>query len=411
MTTLNRKNNNFEGNATRASAGAVLLLVGLLALVTGCEQKNAYAPPPPPEVAVAKPLQQAVTDYLEVTGNTQAFDAVDLRARIEGVLRSIHFEDGAVVNKGDLLFVIEPEPYAAKLKLAEAAVARQQATLTRAEQQYARQQRLFKQNAAAEADVEQWRAERDAAKAALDEARSNVEMAKINFGYTHVTAPFDGRMGRHLVDPGNIVGAGEPTKLATIERLDPIHAYFNVNEREVLRIRGMQRQRGSPDYRAEPVPVFLGLQTEEGYPHEGRVDFIATGIDPSTGTLQARSVHPNPDKTLLLGVFVRLRIPVEKRDNAFLVANRSLGVDQGGRYLLVVNNDNVVEQRIVKVGARVDQLRVIEDGLKADDWIVVEGIQRARPGAKVTPVRMQEMAAARPSTKGGGSAPPASGAP
>jgi RND family efflux transporter MFP subunit len=365
------------------------VLVGVAAVLLGAceEEKNTYVPPPPPEVNVANPVLQPVTDFLELTGNTSSAETVDLMARVEGYLVAVNFEDGATVKKGDLLFVIEPKPYAARVQLAEATVANREAVLQRAEQEYARQLRLIKENATAVSEVERWKAERDAAKADLEESRADLDLARITYSYTHVTAPFTGRIGRRLKDPGNVVGAGGLTKIATLERLDPIYAYFNANERDVLRIREMRRARGYADYRTVDVPVFIGLQIEQGYPHRGRLDFVATGIDPGTGTVQMRGVFPNGQHALAPGLFVRVRIPIDVREQAVLVPDRSLGTDQGGRYVLVVNADGIVDQRTVETGARIGDFRVIDSGLAGDELIVVEGIQRARPGAKITPVK------------------------
>jgi RND family efflux transporter MFP subunit len=384
-----------------------------LALLGGCGQKeNKFAPPPPPEVTVSRPLEKPVTDYLELTGNTQAVDQVELQARIEGFLTSIHFKDGDFVRKGDLLFIIEQRQYQAKLEEAQGRLAAAEAQLLRAQQEYDRQLYLFKENATAKSEVERWKAQRDAAQASVEEAKANLELAKINLGYTRVTAPFDGRMERHLVDPGNLVGAGKPTPLAYITRLDPIYAYFSVNERDLIRIMKKGRSEGKPVAQAT-LPVYLGIAGEEGYPHEGRFDFASATVDPNTGTLLLRGVFDNPRvgaaaPRLLAGMFARIRIPVDVRDRALLVSERALGVDQGGRYALVVNDQGVVEQRPVKGGALIEGMRVIEEGLKGDEWVVVDGIQRARPGAKITPVQQQAAAPASAPPSGSEQAKPAS---
>ena len=369
-------------------------VVALAMFAAGCDEKNEYVPPPPPSVTVGQPLKQQVTDYLELTGSTQPSLTATLNARVEGYLQSVNFKDGSFVKKGDLLFVIEPEPYEAKVKQQQANVEQQQALLENATSEYQRQQRLVKQNATSEADVEKWRANRDSYQASLDAAKANLELAQINLGYTQVKAPFDGRIGRHLVDPGNLVGAsGAPTKLATIDALDPMYAYFNVSENDVLRIRASLRERGLARPGVETtVPVEVGLQTEEGYPHKGRLDFIDTGVDPSTGTLLIRAVLPNADRTFLPGLFVRIRVPYQRRDNALLVSDRAVGVDQSGRYVLVVNKENVVEQKPVQVGQLIDGMRVIDKGVTAQDWVVIDGLQRAIPGAKVTPKRAEQTA-------------------
>jgi RND family efflux transporter MFP subunit len=388
----------------RISSLNPMLLAGVVWVVflAGCGQKeNKYAPPPPPEVSVSLPLQKSVTDYVELTGNTQAVDQVELQARVEGFLTSIHFKDGDYVKKGDLLFTIEQAPYQAKLQEAQGRLAAVEAQLLRAQQEYDRQLYLFKENATAKSEVERWKAQRDAAQASVEEGRASLELAKINLGYTRVTAPFNGRADRHLVDPGNLVGAGKPTPLAYVTRLEPIYAYFNLNERDLVRLMEKRREKGITDFKEYPVPVYGGIEGEEGYSVEGRLDFASTSVDPNTGTILLRAVFDNPrvgaaPPRLLPGMFMRIRIPVDVRPDALLVPERALGVDQGGRYLLVVNEQNVVEQRPVKVGARVGEAMVIEEGLKGDERVVVDGIQRARPGAKVTPVQEGAGAAATP---------------
>jgi multidrug efflux system membrane fusion protein len=333
---------------------------------------------------------------------------VQLDARIEGFLTSIHFKDGDYVKKGDLLFLIEQDIYKAKVQQAEGRLAAAQAQLLRASQEYDRQLSLLKQNATAKSEVEKWKAERDAAEASIVEAKANLLLARINLGYTRVTAPFDGRMDRHLVTPGNLVGAGKPTALAIITRMDPIYAYFTLNERDLVRLAEKAREKGQASQGYKATPVFAGIEGGEGYPHEGRLDFISTSLDPNTGTLLLRAIFDNPmisggAPRLVPGMFMRLRIPVDVRGKALLVSERALGVDQGGRYVLVVNDKDIVEQRPVKVGAPVNDMRVIEEGLKADDRVVVSGLQRARPGAKVTPV--QEGTAPPPAAAGPAASP------
>lgn len=355
-----------------------------LALV-GCGEDNTYVPPPPPAVTVSNPVQKTVTDYIDAIGNTAASNSVDLVARVAGYLQSVNFRDGSLVKKGDLLFVIEPEPYEANVRLAQATVAQQQAALAQATSEHERQQRLIKQNATSQAELENWQAQRDAAQATVDEANANLELAEINLGYTRVTAPFDGRIGRHLVDAGNLVGPGGPTKLATIEQLAPLYVYFNVGEQDVLRIRASLRAAGKTLEQVAPVKLGIGLQNETGYPHEATLDFVPSDLDQGTGTLQARAVIPNEDYLFLPGLFVRVRVPVGTVENALLVPHTALGIDQRGHYLLVVGQDEVVEQRPVQIGALVDGMRVITQGIGAEDRVVVGGIQRAIPGAKVMP--------------------------
>jgi membrane fusion protein, multidrug efflux system len=352
-----------SGPSPRRSSG--FALAALLALLAGCGRDNTYVPPPPPDVTVSRPVQQTVTDTIELTGNTQSSNTVNLVARVTGYLQSVNFKDGAIVKKGDLLFVIEPEQYQASVQLAEATVEQQQATLTQATSEYERQQRLIKQNATSESDVENWQAQHNAAQAAVNQANANLELARINLGYTRIVAPFDGRVGRRQIDPGNLVGPGATTQLATIDQLAPIYVYFNVDEQDVLRLRAGLRAKGKTLKDVEPVKLGIGLQNETGYPHEATLDFVATDVDQSTGALQARAVIPNKDYVFLPGLFVRVQIPVGTTENALLVPDRAIGVDQRGQYLLVVGPGDVVAQRTVQTGALNDGMRVIAQGLSA----------------------------------------------
>jgi len=375
----------------RLAIGPAMGLAVLVALV-GCDQKeNKFVPPPPPPVTVSHPVRQPVTDYLHLTGNIQAMDQAQLAARVEGILKSIHFRDGDFVSEGDLLFLIEQDVYRARVQQAEGRLAAARAQLLRANQEYDRQLNLLKQNATAKSDVERWKAERDSAQAGIVEAEANLTLAKINLGYTRVVAPFDGRVDRHLVSPGNLVGAGKPTALVDITRMDPVYAYFTLNERDLVRLMRERMANGRNNQADTATEVSAGIQGEEGYPYEGLFDFVSTSLDPDTGTILMRAIFKNPRKAsglpaLVPGMFVRLRIPVGRRENALLVPEQALGVDQAGRYLLVVDQQGTVQQRQVKAGALVNGLRVVEEGLNADDRVVVRGIQRARPGGKVTPV-------------------------
>ena len=373
-------------------AAAILLIIWMFA---ACDQRNEYLEPPPPKVTVAKPLQQAIIDYLEFTGTTHAFEEVELRARVAGFLQSMEFTPGNLVEKGDLLFVIDPREYEAELNAAEAELGSAEATLKRAQTEFDRAQKLFKQKAGAETDVVKWRGERDVARAAVLRAKAKVEKAGLDLSYTKVTAPLSGRVSRNLVDLGNLVGESEPTLLTTVTRYDPMYVYFNLNERDLLKVMAMNRneieKKGldpAKDREAKAeISLFLGLANEEGYPHKGKLDFAESSVDAGTGTLQLRGVFSNPGSSpvLIPGLFTRLRMPVEKRENALLVTERAIGSDQSGRYLLTVNSKNMVEKKPIRMGRLEDGLRVIEEGLQPDDSVVVNGIQRARPGAKVDP--------------------------
>jgi RND family efflux transporter MFP subunit len=359
-------------------------MVFSLALLTGCEQ-NAFVPPPPPSVDVAVPVQRSITRYLDATGNTAPIKSVDLVARVQGVLQAINYQDGAFVKEGTTLFTIEPQTYQYKLEQAQAAEAGAQASLKQAEADYKRQVDLVQRQAVSQATLDTSTSTRDNAQANLLQAQANTKIAAVNFGYTNVTAPFDGIVSAHLVSVGELVGASSPTQLATIVALDPIYVNFNVNEQDVLRIRAEALKRGVTVAELRQLPVEVGLQTEAGYPHKGKLDYIAPILNQSTGTLPVRGLLPNPDRMLLPGYFVRVHVPYDKQENALLVPDVSLGSDQSGRYVLVVNGDNVVEQRKVQTGPLDGDLRVIESGIKPDDKVVVAGLLRAIPGQKVDP--------------------------
>jgi RND family efflux transporter MFP subunit len=337
-------------------------------------------------VEVAVPAQGSFTRFLEATGNTAPVKNVDLVARVQGFLQSIDYQDGAYVKEGTPLFTIEPETYKLKLEQAQAAEAGAQATLRQAEADFKRQQDLVQRQAVSQATLDNSTATRDNAQASLQQAQVNTRIAAVNYGYTHVAAPFDGVVSAHLVSVGELVGASSPTQLATIVALDPIWVNFNVNEQDVQRIRAEARRRGMTVDDLRQLPIEVGLQTETGFPHKGRLDYVAVTLNQATGTLPVRGVLPNADRALLPGFFVRVRVPIDQERNALFVPDVALGADQAGRYLLVVNAENVVEQRKVRVGPLQEGgLRVIEEGLKADDRVVTAGLLRAIPGQKVDP--------------------------
>ncbi|MBP1726307.1 MAG: efflux transporter, family, subunit [Deltaproteobacteria bacterium] len=356
----------------------------LLVTLEACQEKTAYKPPPPPRVTVGTPARQEVTDYLELTGNTQAVNTVQLRARVQGYLEKVFFQDGQVVKKGQPLFQIERDTYVAKLKQAEGQILTQQARLEHAKTEFARFSSLVQQRAAAQTDVDQWRDARDSAEGALREAKAARDLARLDLGYTLVTAPFDGRIDRRLVDPGNLVGAGENTILAQMSQLDPIYVYFTVNDLDLRRL--LRETVGIPGQtQSKKLPVLVGLPNEEGYPHQGYLDFAAISLTTTTGTLLVRGVLPNPDDKILPGLYARVRLPVEEQSAALLVPQKAVGYDQIGSYVLVVNDKNVVERRNVKTGPVVNGSIVIEEGLTGNERVVVEGLLYAVPGREVTP--------------------------
>ena len=372
---------------------ALAILAGLTFAAAGCDRgENKFAAPPPPTVTVAKPVTRTVTNYAVYTGNTQAQFSVDINARVEGQLRSVNFEVGSRVKKGQLLFVIEPEPYQAKVDIALANLAVAKAQLQLAQATLVRKENAYKDRAVSEVDVIQAKAQEAEAIAQVQAADAQVERARIDYGYTHIHAPISGRVSRNLVDVGNLVGAGQTTKLTSIVMDDPIYAYFTVAEADVMEYRDNQRDKEVPlNNKGYPL-ANLGASNEENYPHKGYLDWIDNKVDTGTGTIQVRGVFPNTDGVLLPGLFVRVQVPVGIIKDAILTEDRALGRDQRGTYLLVVDKDNVVQYRPVETGPlQPDGKVVILKGIKIDDVVVINGLQRVRPGAKCTPMTQEQV--------------------
>jgi len=387
----------------KTAAAALLCLV--LLFPAGCKQKQASAPPPPPKVTVSQPLREEIVDFLEFSGNTQAINTVQLRARVEGYLDGVYYKDGDIVKKDQLLFLIQQNTYFASLEQAEGNVQNQKALLEHAKTEFARYTKLFEQKAAADTDVENWRYQRDTAQAGLVSAEAQRDLAKLNLGYTWVVAPFLGRMDRRLVDPGNLVGsAGSNTVLAELTQIDPLYVYFNIAETAIpLYIKDARAASLKPSaltQKLEKFPVFISLANEEGYPHEGYLDFSSSAVNSSTGTLLLRGVFPNLDGRIFPGQFARGRLPVGKPRPSLLVPQVAVQYDQLGNYVLIVNENNTVERRNVKIGTQKDYSYVIEEGLTGDEWVVTKGLLRSTPGKPVTPERAPAQTAAEKPAQG-----------
>ncbi|MCA9425263.1 MAG: efflux RND transporter periplasmic adaptor subunit [Candidatus Omnitrophica bacterium] len=365
------------------------ILASLLLMVLGCQKPNEFAPPPPPEVTVAQPIQREITNYLESTGRTKEVAKVELRPRVSGYLESIHFTDGDMVKKGQLLYVIDPRPFQAQLNQAKAQLAQANAEFANAQSLFERTQNLFEQGATTDKDLTERRAEKDAALARIEAASATVMDASLSLGFTHIRAPMDGRIGEHLVDIGNLVGSGENTLLATLVSYSPIYVYFTVPERELLSlIEKSKAERTSGEEDGAMPPAFLGLADDEGYPHEGRLDFSDLGVDPNTGSMRLRAVFENQDikyPDIVPGLFARVRLPIDREPNALLVPEKAVSTDQTGKYLLVVDDEDKVHKKNVTLGNLIQEMRVIEGGIEPEDWVVIEGVQKARPGAMVQP--------------------------
>jgi len=329
---------------------------------------------------------------MNLTGNTAPFRTVSLVARVQGYLESIDYKDGAAVTKGTQLFGIERDTYQATLDQAQGQLAHDQGVLAEAQVDLARYQKLQQEKAisAQQAEDQVFIVQQD--KATVDVDKANLETANINLGFTRVLAPFDGVVTNHQVDLGAVVSSSGPTTFATIVQTRPLYANFTLSEPQIIELQKSGANAGRPFVTTDltylsSIQVEVGMQGEEGYPHKGHLDYASPQVTTATGTLTLRAVFENEDQALLAGLFVRVRIPIGHREKALLTQNDATGTTQEGSYVLVVGDDNVVQRKFVKTGQQDGQLRVIESGISPTDWVVIEGIQRAIPGAKVAPQR------------------------
>lgn len=419
-------------NPARSIARYLWACVTVTVIGLGCSEKNRYVEPPPPEVTVAQPVQQEVTHYLETTATAVPVQSVNIRARIRGFLKERLYEEGAMVKKDQLLLVIDEEPFQLKLEQAKARLAEGESALKKARQSQSREmmsaqlaldesqlllaksdeQRLSNlvasravsakevdQAVAArkkcEAQVELTKAnlkqvESDyetailGAEALVSAARSVVRDAEIELSYCRICSPIDGRVGRVLSDVGNLVGDGQATLLTTVVKVDPIYVYSNLSVDDFLKYRAAIRKTRGPATSSDPIAMELALANETDYPHRGHIDYHDPQVNKATSTVEVRGVFPNPDGTILPGMFARIRVPVSRQTDALLVPDRALGVDQQGQFVLVVTPEGQVAYRQVKTGPLQDGLRVVEGTVSVNDQIIVEGLLRARPGMKVS---------------------------
>jgi RND family efflux transporter MFP subunit len=351
------------------------------------QAKSPPTAPAVPTIPVVLPKVQAVSESLETTGNAEAVNQVKLVARVAGYLDRIHFQDGQLVKKDDLLFTIQQDQYRDQLQQAQAQLKAQEVLRDHAHLEVGRYTALLKQHATSQVDVDHWVYEEKTAEANILAAEAQVRLAELNLGYTEVKAPFDGQMGKHLIDVGNVVGgAGQPAALADVTQLDPIYVVANISSQQALQIRTNLDQRRLSLDELHQVPVEAALADETGFPHHGTIEYVAPQIDQQTGTLYVRGIMRNPNRTLLPGAFVKIRLPMGKvTQSALLVPQRTLQEDQGGRYLFVVVDDDVVQKRYVQLGSLVGDLQVATSGIGRNDRIVVGELWRVTPGTKVVP--------------------------
>jgi RND family efflux transporter MFP subunit len=377
-----------RGTGGISISGCAIALWACATLGTGCTHAPAPPPAAPVVVRFARPIEREILDYADFTGRTAAVDSVELRARVWGYLTKVNFKEGAIVNKGDVLFEIDPLTYNAVLHQAEGNMASLQARVERLDADLARARRMVGTGAMSREDFDKVAGDRGEAIASRDAQKANVERAKLDLGYTKVTAPIAGRISRFYVTVGNLVQAGDQnggTLLTTIVSVDPMYAYYDVDEYTVLRVRQLVREGKAESPRETVLPVFLGLANEKGFPHEGTINFVDNQLNPRTGTIRLRGTFPNKDQVLLPGYFARIRMPLGRRHKALLVSERALDTDLGAKILYIIDDKNQVVVRKVQLGELHDGLREITSGLNAGERYILDGLQQVRPGVTVEP--------------------------
>ncbi len=363
--------------------------VAALAAVLGlsaCSPQAAPAPQAMP-VTAASVLEREVAEWDEFTGRLRAIDSVEIRPRVSGYIDRIAFREGGDVKKGDLLFVIDPKPFQAELQRAEAQVSSARAQAELARQLRANAEKLRGAGAISQEEYDQRVSEDAVAAEAQRAAQADANVARLNLGYTRITSPIDGRVSRAEITEGNLVsgGSGESTLLTTVVSLDPIYVEFEGDEQIYLRYTARNISGDRPSSRNAPNPVYMGLANEDGYPHEGHMVFVDNQVNPSTGTIRARAIFDNGDGRFTPGLFARVQLLGSGKFNAVLINDRAVGTDQDRKFVLVVGKENKLEYRAVKLGRMVDGLRVVHQGLKRGETIVVNGLQRVQTGMPVQP--------------------------
>jgi RND family efflux transporter MFP subunit len=393
-------------NLPTVSATGRAVLLSFCVGLTGCARARGGPPTSAPIPAtVSYPIDREITDYAEFTARTAAVESVEVRARVWGYLQRVNFMEGTLVEKGDVLFEIDPKSYQAQYDASAAQVEQREASLRLAKSNNLRYKTLFKENpgAVSSVDLDKYEAEEAQAVANLSLARANLDLADLNLKWTKVIAPVSGRVSRAIVTEGNLVQSGESgigTLLTTIVSVDPVYAYFDVDERTVLRVRKLIREGKAKSARERELRVSLSLADEEGFPHSGTVNFVDNQVNPKTGTLRVRGTFPNKDEAISPGFFARVRVPIGFPRQALLITDRAIDTDQGQKIVYVVDGENKVVSRPIRLGALHDGLRVIDDGLQPRDRVIVNGLQQVRPGVTVEP-EVVEMPGRQKSEVGG----------
>lgn len=374
-----------------------MLFAALLPLAACGEGETTEAPPEPPRVTVARPVQREVTEWDEFTARFVAVERVELRARVSGYLNSFHFSDGQIVRQGDLLFRIDPRPFEAAVAGAEGRLAEARSRVSLADRELERVMSLLRARAASESNLEQRNQAVEGGRAQVAEAEAQLRRARLDLEFTTIRSPLTGRIGRHLVSPGNLIAGGQDgaaTLLATIVSIDPIDASFDIDQATGLRYVRMAQTGERPSSRDTSNPVRLALGDEEGFPHNGQVVFVDNEADLGTGTLRIRARFANPNQVFQPGLFARIRLLSTLPYRALLVPDAAIATDQSRRIVYVLGENNQVRMREVRLGSLHDDMRVIRDGLGPQDEIVVNGLSRIRAGRPVTPERAPTMSPA-----------------
>lgn len=354
---------------------AAVSLAAVAGFATGCSHANAQSQqmPPPPTVTVAPVEQEQIVEWSDFTGHTEPIDSVDIRPRVSGYIQKVEFQSGQLVKKGDVLFVIDP-------RWNQAVFDQRQAEYDQAKSEANRIEVLLQNHAISEEEADARKARYEEAKAALDSARLDLE-------YTQVRAPIDGRVSRALLTEGNYVSgvAGSASLLTTIVSVGPVYVYADVDENSLLKFNRLVADREMDTNAEGKIPVQLQLADETNFPHEGYVESLDNQLDPDTGSILLRAVFPNTDGEIVPGLFARIRIPLSDRHPALLVDERAIGTDQSQKFVFTLTSSNTVAYRPVQLGPLIDGKRVVRSGLEPGDKIVVDGLQRVRPGSPVTP--------------------------